>query len=57
MKKKFTLEKKMIAQVKFYETLYLIHDEHGQRIYTGSEESAKKILTMLNSKKVKRKAS
>lgn len=55
MKKKFTLEKKMIAQVRYYEKLYLVRDERGERIYTGSEETAKKILRMLNTEKAKRK--
>lgn len=48
-KSKFTIEKKMIAQVRFYETLYKIRDEKGEAIYTGSEEAAKKILRILNS--------
>lgn len=48
MKPKFTLEKKLIAQVRFYETLYLVRDDRGERIYTGSEETARKILKVLN---------
>ncbi len=46
--KPFTIEKKLIAAVRYYETLYLIHDDKGERIYTGSEESAKRILALLN---------
>lgn len=48
MKPKFTIEKKLIAQVRFYETLYLVRDNRGERIYTGSEETARKILKVLN---------
>lgn len=47
-KKPFKLEKKLIASVRYYETLYLIHDTQGERVYTGSEESARKILKLLN---------
>lgn len=48
MKKAFTLEKKLVATVRYYETLYLVHDSKGERIYTGSEETAKRILAALN---------
>lgn len=48
MKPKFRLEKKLIAQVRFYETLYLVRDDRGERIYTGSEETARRILKALN---------
>jgi hypothetical protein len=47
--KKYTLEKKLIAQVRFYETLYKIRDDKGETIFTGSEETAKKILRLLKS--------
>ncbi len=46
--KPFTLEKKLYAQVRFYETLYLVKDAKGERIYTGSEETAKRIQRVLN---------
>lgn len=46
--KPFTLEKKLYAQVRFYETLYLVKDAKGERIYTGSEETAKRIQRILN---------
>jgi hypothetical protein len=48
MSKKYTIEKKMIAQVRCYETLYIIHDERGERIYTGSQEAATRIAAVLN---------
>ena len=39
----------MIAVVRYYETLYLIRDEAGERIYTGNDEAtAKRILKTLN---------
>lgn len=48
MKPKFTIEKKLIAQVRFYEELFKIYDQNGEQIFTGSERMAKKILKMLN---------
>lgn len=48
-KPKFTMEKKLYAQVRFYETLHLIRDAKGERIYTGSAETARKVLRALNS--------
>lgn len=55
-KKGFTIEKKMIAQVRYYETLYKISDERGETIFTGSEEMAKKLLKILRADALKRKA-
>lgn len=54
MASKFKVEKTMIAQVKYYETLHVIKDEKGQTIFTGNEELAQRILKLLN--KPKRKA-
>ena len=48
---KFKLEKKFVAQVKFYEVLFKITDDKGEAIYVGSEESAKKVLRALNAQK------
>lgn len=53
-----TIEKKIIAQVRFYETLYVVRDHRGEPIFTGSEETAKriqKILIQTVPKKEKRK--
>ncbi len=47
MKKQFKLEKKMIAQVRYYEILHVIRDEKGETIFTGSEELAKKLIKIL----------
>lgn len=46
-KKTYTVEKKMIAQVRFFEVLYKIRDDRGETIFTGSEEMAKKIMRLL----------
>lgn len=51
---KFTVEKKLIAQVRYYETLYLVRDEKGERIFTGSEAMAKRVLRLLNGDKGRR---
>jgi len=53
---KFTIEKKMYAQVRYFETLYKIKDADGEVIFTGSEEMAKKLLKILGTQKPKRKA-
>lgn len=53
LKKWYTLERKIIGQVRFYETLYLVRDNDGERIYTGSEESAKRIQKLLNASRRK----
>ena len=42
-RKPITIEKKFIAQVKFYEVLFQVRDSNGELIFTGSEETAKKI--------------
>lgn len=53
-KQRFTIEKKLFAQVRFYETLYLVKDAKGERVYTGSEEMARKIHRVLNDSAVRR---
>lgn len=52
-----TIEKKVIAQVRFYETLYVVRDKNGEVIFTGSQETAKRIQRLLSSsiKREKRK--
>jgi hypothetical protein len=45
---RFTIEKKLFAQVRFYETLYLVKDAKGERVYTGSKETARKVQRVLN---------
>lgn len=48
MKKRiFSVEKKLIAQVRFYEELYAIRDEKGETIFTGTKAMADKILKLL----------
>ncbi len=46
---RFRLEEKIIAQVKYYEWFYVITDDKGDRLYTGTDEkTAKLILKILN---------
>jgi hypothetical protein len=54
MKKKYLIEKKLIAQVRFYEELYVIKDEKGETIFTGREETAKKIQKLLEQQAIRR---
>ncbi len=49
-KKFFTVEKKLIAQIRFFEELHVIRDERGETIFTGTEEMAKRILKLLKTK-------
>lgn len=56
MKKKFALEKKMFVKVRYYETLHCIQDEYGETIFTGSEETAKRLLAILKRDAMSRKA-
>lgn len=45
----FTLEKKLVVQVRYYEHLYMVSDKHGTRVYTGTDEKlAKTVLGILN---------
>lgn len=46
--KRFTLEKKLIVQVKYFEELWVIRDQYGEKIFLGTEETAKKFLKILN---------
>lgn len=55
MKKKFTIEKKLIAQVRFYEELYMIKDDRGETIFAGTEVMAKKFVAILNKEALGRK--
>jgi len=50
-KPRFTVEKKTVVQIRYYETMYLIHDGNGERIFAGSEESAKRVLKLLNAQR------
>lgn len=50
-KRKFVVEKRLIAQVRFFEELHVIRDERGETIFTGSPALAKRILKLLNGKK------
>lgn len=41
--------KKMVAQVRYYETFYIITDPNGERVYTGSDAKvATRVLAVLN---------
>lgn len=52
---RFTLEKKMVAQVRYYETLYVIRDGQGERVYTGTDEkTAHHIQRLLNGCRAKK---
>jgi hypothetical protein len=55
VKSKFRIEKKLIAQVRFYEELHCIRDQNGETIFAGTPEMAQKILKMLNAQKRKAK--
>lgn len=45
--KKYTQERKLIAQVRFYEELHVIKDENGETIFTGNKALADKLLKIL----------
>lgn len=47
--KRFKLDKKLMVKVRYYETLFLINDKDGERVWTGTDEkTAKLILSILN---------
>ncbi len=47
--KRFILQKKLVACVRYYETMYFITDGEGTRVFTGNDEKiAKQILKTLN---------
>jgi DNA-binding transcriptional MerR regulator len=47
--RKFRLETKLVAMVRYYERMYLITDESGIRVFTGNDEkTAKLVLRTLN---------
>lgn len=41
------LTKLTVARVQYYETLHVIEDGKGERIFIGSEETAKRVLKLL----------
>lgn len=46
--KKFTIEKKLVVQVRYYENMFIIRDGEGERVFTGSnEKEARKIKAIL----------
>lgn len=48
-RRRFTLEKKMVVQVRYYEYMYVVRDGKGERIYTGTDEKfAKHVVRLLN---------
>jgi len=40
----FKLDKKLVVQVRYYEHLYVITDEFGGRVYTGTDEKVAKLI-------------
>lgn len=43
------MEKKLVAQVRYYERLFVIFDSDGDRVFTGTDEKkAREILAALN---------
>ena len=44
---KFSVEKKFVAQVRFYEELHVIKDGLGEVLFIGTEEMTKRILKAL----------
>lgn len=54
--KKFFVEKKFVAQIRFYEELYAVRDKNGETIFTGTPEMARKILKLLNGGKSPRRS-
>lgn len=53
--KRFTIEKKMVATVRYYETLYLVRDVKGERVFTGSEALATRIARLLNGDRARKR--
>lgn len=45
--RKFSVEKKFVAQIRFYEELHVIKDEAGETLFVGTEEMTKRILKAL----------
>ena len=47
--RRYRMERKLVVQVRYYETMFLIRDEKGERIYAGvDEETSLGILRALN---------
>jgi hypothetical protein len=47
---KFTMEKKLVVQVRYYEHLFIIRDGEGERVFTGSDEKiARRVKAVLES--------
>jgi len=57
MKPRFQMERKLIAQVRYYEELFVITDINGEKIFVGNKATADKYLKILNAslKKGKKK--
>jgi hypothetical protein len=54
VKARFKLSKKLVAVVRYYETMYMISDQQGERIYTGNDEkTANAVLRILNGRAVR----
>jgi hypothetical protein len=45
--KVFSVEKKLVAQIRFYEELHVIKDENGETLFVGTEAMTKRILKAL----------
>lgn len=50
----FTVQRVLVGQVKYFEALHVIRSAAGEVLFTGSEETAKKVLRLLNGEKRKR---
>lgn len=47
--KRFTLEKKTIGVVRYYETMYIVRGPDGERLFTGGDEKvARHVARLLN---------
>lgn len=46
--KRFQIERKLLAQVRYYEEVFIVRGSDGERVYTGTEETAKRIQRLLN---------
>lgn len=48
IKKRYSTEKKVYAQLRFFEELHIIKDAQGEILFTGNAVAAQKILKLLN---------
>lgn len=48
---KHHIEKKAYVQIRFFEEMFIVKSPEGEVLYTGSEETAEKVLKLLNKKR------